>query len=89
MTEIKDHITEKLAVLPEYDLYQVWDFLQYLEWRKARSGSDDNSPPDHSLHQDRLIGLFDGPPDLASRAEDILQQATEKYSGWTWKNNAA
>ena len=41
-----------------------------------------------SRAQDRLIGLFDGPPDLAARAEDILQQAAEKYSGWTWKNNA-
>ena len=89
MTELKDHITEKLAVLPEYDLYQVWDFVQYLEWRKAKPDSDESLPPRYSPRQDRLIGLFDGPPDLAARVEDILQQATAKYSGWTWKNNAA
>ena len=89
MTELKDHITEKLAVLPEYDLYQVWDFLQYLEWRKAKPDSYGNLPPQHFPHQDHLIGLFDGPPDLASRAEDILQQTTAKFSGWTWKKNSA
>lgn len=89
MTELKDHITEKLAVLPEYDLYQVWDFVQYLEWRKAKPDSDTNLPSPYSPNRDRLIGLFDGPSDLASRAEDILQQAAAKYSGWTWKNNAA
>jgi hypothetical protein len=89
MTELKDHITEKLAALPEYDLCQVWDFVRYLEWRKARPDSDENLPSPYSPNRDRLIGLFDGPPDLASRAEDILQQAAAKYSGWTWKNNAA
>ena len=89
MTELKDHITEKLAVLPERDLYQVWDFVQYLEWRKAKPYSDESSSSHYSPRQDRLIGLFDGPPNLASHAEEILQQAAAKYSGWTWKNNAA
>ena len=89
MTELKDHIAEKLAALPEYDLYQVWDFVQYLEWRKAKPDSDESSPSHYSPRQDRLIGLFDGPPDFAARAEDILQQAAAKHSGWTWKNNAA
>jgi predicted RNase H-like HicB family nuclease len=37
----------------------------------------------HSPQQDRLIGLFDGPSDLAVHAEDILQQATTKFSRWS------
>jgi len=37
----------------------------------------------YSPQQDRLIGLFDGPPDLAIHTEDILQQATAKFSRWT------
>jgi len=37
----------------------------------------------YSPQQDRLIGLFDGPPDLAVQAEDILQQATTKFFRWT------
>jgi hypothetical protein len=89
MTEIKDHITEKLAVLPENDLHRVWDFLQYLEWRKLRVQGPDVSPPQHSPQKDPLVGLFDGPPDFASRAEDILQQVTEGKNGWTWKKTSS
>lgn len=73
MTELKDHIAEKLAVLPENDLHRVWDFLQYLEWRKLRvQGLDAALPPQHLSQKDPLVGLFDGPPDFASRAEDII-----------------
>jgi hypothetical protein len=34
---------------------------------------------------DPLIGLFAGSPDLATRAEEILQQDLTSQ-GWTWKH---
>jgi hypothetical protein len=37
---------------------------------------------------DPLVGLFAGPPDLATRAEEILEQEITKKSGWTWKRSS-
>jgi hypothetical protein len=34
---------------------------------------------------DVLIGLFDGPADLATKSEEILQQNVANKSGWTWE----
>ncbi|OKH28961.1 hypothetical protein NIES1031_02520 [Chroogloeocystis siderophila 5.2 s.c.1] len=34
---------------------------------------------------DPLIGLFSSSSDLATQADDILQQEITQNSGWTWK----
>lgn len=49
----------------------------YLKTQSAMSQSPQTADP--------LIGLFAGSPDLADRAEDILQQEITSTSGWTWK----
>ncbi|MEA5497954.1 hypothetical protein [Limnoraphis robusta] len=38
------------------------------------------------LESDPLVGLFAGSPNLASDAENKLQQEMTQTSGWTWKN---
>lgn len=35
--------------------------------------------------EDPLIGLFAGSPDLAERAEEILDKEVQPASGFTWK----
>ena len=35
--------------------------------------------------EDPLIGLFDGPPELATRSEEVLAQEVNSASGFTWK----
>jgi hypothetical protein len=84
MPALKDQILEKLERLPESDLNRVWDFLQYLAWRKIRPDLD-RGEPHVSNGEDPLVGLFEGPSDLATRAEEILQQSSVDHSGWTWK----
>lgn len=37
---------------------------------------------------DPLIGLFAGPSELATRAEEILDQEITERSGWTWKRSS-
>lgn len=39
------------------------------------------------LESDPLVGLFAGSPNLASDAENQLQQEMTQTSGWTWKNH--
>ena len=88
MSTLKESITEKLNVLPELDLYQVLAFVQFLEWKKTKKNDDfDDSSPSLPRYPDPLIGLFDGPPELASQSEEILQESVVNHSGWTWKSN--
>jgi hypothetical protein len=35
MTDLRERITEQVKRLPEHDLHRLWDYLQYLTWRKA------------------------------------------------------
>jgi hypothetical protein len=87
MSAVKESINEKLEALPEFDLHQVLAFVQFLEWKKTEQ---ENVPELSSLANtasDPLIGLFAGPPDLASKSEDILQAGIVDRSGWTWKDN--
>ena len=37
--------------------------------------------------EDPLIGLFSGSPDLATQAEEILEQELNSISGFTWKES--
>jgi hypothetical protein len=41
-------------------------------------------PPDMP---DPLIGLFSGSPNLATQAEELLQQAIDPKTGWSWKES--
>ncbi len=36
---------------------------------------------------DPLIGLFSGSPNLATDAENLLQQTIEPQTGWSWKQS--
>jgi hypothetical protein len=44
-------------------------------------------PQQPSTDPDPLIGLFSGSPNLATNAEEILQQAIEAQAGWSWKQS--
>lgn len=49
----------------------------------VRESSIENPP---KTEIDPLIGLFEGPADLATRSEEILPREIQDKSGWTWKN---
>jgi hypothetical protein len=44
-------------------------------------------PQQPGTDPDPLIGLFSGSPNLATNAEEILQQAIEAQAGWSWKQS--
>lgn len=50
---------------------------------------DANQTPDAdtylSAEDDPIVGLYEGSPDLSSRAEEILLQDIDGRSGWTCK----
>ena len=47
--------------------------------------SADAVSTESELAEDPLIGLFEGSPDLAERAEEILTKEIQPTSGFTWK----
>jgi hypothetical protein len=51
----------------------------------ARYLETEPAEPPANLASDPLVGLFAGPPDLATRAEEILEKEITLRSGWTWK----
>jgi hypothetical protein len=59
--------------------------LLYLE-NQLPPNSIQNPPEAIDSQPDLLIGLFSGAADLATRAEDILEQEITPQSGWTWKS---
>jgi hypothetical protein len=85
MPEVKTILDRKLASLPEGDLIQILEFVQYLEWRKRTHTETDRLSTPHDRGDDPILGLFEGPPDMASRAEETLEQASSEHSAWTWK----
>ncbi len=46
---------------------------------------DTSWPELYEPGSDPLVGPFAGPSDLATRAEEILEQEIDEKSGWTWK----
>lgn len=52
--------------------------------QKLQASSDPVST-EHETADDPLIGLFAGSPDLAERAEEILDEEVQPASGFTWK----
>jgi hypothetical protein len=48
---------------------------------------DTSWPELYEPGSDPLVGLFAGPSDLATRAEEILEQEIDEKSGWTWKRS--
>ncbi|MEL7223597.1 MAG: hypothetical protein AAGL17_01755 [Cyanobacteria bacterium J06576_12] len=47
--------------------------------------SSEPEPNEPEPAEDPLIGLFAGSPDLAERAEEILDKEVQPVSGFTWK----
>ena len=52
---------------------------------KIPSSTEKNTS--QSQGEDPLIGLFSGSPDLATQAEEILEQELNSISGFTWKES--
>ncbi len=86
MEKLREIIDEKLDRLPEDDLEQILTFVEFLQWKEQEGG--ENRAPSPLDQQDNLIGLFDGPSDLAERSEAMLQQGFREHSGWTWKEDS-
>jgi len=85
MENLRDMIDKKLNSLPEDDLDQILTFAEFLAW-KENSGKALGAST--TLDQkDTLIGLFDGPANLAEQSETLLERGFEEHSGWTWKDS--
>ena len=86
MKKLKERIERKLNRLTENELEQLLIFIEALEWKEQ----GEKMPPRVSIDEglDALIGLFDGPPDLADKSEALLFQALREHSGWTWKEGS-
>ena len=84
MEKLRALIDKKLNNLPEDDLEQILTFVEFLKWKERE---EDRRVPPSFEQQDILIGLFDGPPDLAEQSESLLEQGLEEHSGWTWKTD--
>ncbi len=54
--------------------------------RLARVMRPASTPASYSREADVLRGLFAGPPDLAARSEDILQELARQRGAWTQKD---
>jgi hypothetical protein len=81
MSAVKESINEKLESLPEFDLYQVLAFVQFLEWKETEQENVIEASPLPDIVSDPLIGLFAGPADLAAKSEEILQAGIADRSG--------
>ncbi len=85
MKALKEQIHEKLDNLEEKDLEEILSFVEFLERQKEKREVHPSPARDE---QDVLMGLFDGPPDLADQSEVLLEQEIEARSGWTWKKDS-
>ena len=75
MTKLKETITKKLDVLPDNDLHQVLAFVEFLEWKTEKQDRPEKRAAMVSVERDPLVGLFEGPSDLATRSEELLEQS--------------
>ncbi len=85
MKALKEQIHEKLDNLEEEDLEKLLSFVESLE-RQEKKNRARRSPG--WSERDVLIGLFDGPSDLADQSEILLKQGLRERSGWTWKKDS-
>jgi len=72
MKALKKQIHEKLDNLEEKDLEKLLSFVEFLERRREKREALPSPARDE---QDVLIGLFDGPSDLADQSEELLEQS--------------
>ena len=86
MISIKEQIVEQLDLLPEPILVQILNFVKVFKRTETSNGTAHMTESSLAPH-DPLVGLYAGSPDLASCAEEILEQEITSTSGWTWKNN--
>ncbi len=86
MEKLRELIDKKLNNLPEDDLEQILTFVELLEAREKDERA--HRPPATTRLQDPLIGLFDGPVQLAEQSETLLERGFEEYAGWTGKKDS-
>lgn len=82
---LKEKIRETVEQLPAEELPELMDFLRYLVWRAGQAQPVAGSPAQRR-QDDPLVGLFEGPADLAEEAENLLASGAQSYAGWTWKS---
>ncbi len=85
-TQLDDDHAGKLAYIQtqtSQDLTEILNQAIDLYYQKLNPTQD--TPP--TALEDPLIGLFSGPPNLATQAKEILQQEVKPESGWTWKQS--
>jgi len=81
--ELRDRLNQRLNEFSPRLLAIVLEFVEFLAQRQRANPTTE--VPTASPETDPLIGLFSGSPNLATNAEDILQQSASTDSGWTWK----
>lgn len=86
MEKLRELIDKKLNNLPDDDLEQILAFAELLEAREKDEWA--HRLPATTRRQDPLIGLFDGPVQLAEQSEILLERGFEDHSGWTWKKDS-
>jgi ferredoxin len=83
--------------LPEPDFYS-WEIVRQRQRGESPESLvteavmlflDTQWPELYEPGPDPLVGLFAGPSDLATQAEEILEQEITEKSGWTWKRLAS
>jgi hypothetical protein len=86
-TQLDDDHAGKLAYIQtqtSQDLTEILNQAIDLYYQKLNPTQD---TPSSTALEDPLIGLFSGSPNLATQAEEILQQEVKPESGWTWKQS--
>ena len=83
MENLKVQIHQKLDRMADDDLKQVLAFVEFWGWKKMHEETFTSSLPDK--RQDAIVGLFDGPADLAEQSEELLAYGITERSGWSWK----
>lgn len=83
---VKEQIIEQLEILPDSILIQIYELIQVFKRSTQLHRKEGVSHLSHK-DSDPLIGLFDGPPDLAQSSEAILNDEINSRSGWSWKTN--
>jgi len=85
-TDLKVQIHQKLDKLGEDELEQLLIFVELLERKDQKEGELASVSPDKGT--DAIVGMFEGPSDLAANSESLLAQGLMEHSGWTWKEES-
>jgi len=85
-TDLKVQIHQKLDKLAEDELEQLLTFVEFLEWKDQ--GEEEHASIPTNKGTDVIVGMFEGPSDLAANSESLLAQGLMEHSGWTWKEES-